>query len=300
MDKNDITRKLTVKDFFRRFPDENHCLEHIMDVRFGLRHTCQACGVVDATFHRLENRKAYCCAHCGDHLYPCAGTIFEKSRTPLQLWFYAIFLFTTTRHGVSGMELHRALGVTRKTGYRMGMQIRKLMSKADFQGMLGGIGRQIEIDEAYIGGRSTGGKRGRGASGKTVVIAIKERGGYIRAQAIENASTKSLREVFDRNVARETVVSTDEWAGYNLVTPAGHWHGTVKHGEKEYANTDEMGFRHHVNGVENFWKLFKASIRSTHIQISKEYADRYLGEFTFRANHVEMQNAMFDVLIAAV
>ena len=97
-----------------------------------------------------------------------------------------------------------------------------------------------------------------------------------------------------------TIVSTDEWIGYNLVTPSGHWHGTVKHGHDEYATTDEIGIRHHVNGVESFWRLFKKSIASTHIQISKKYADRYLKEFTFRQNYREMQNAMFDVLIAAL
>ena len=299
MEKSHITRKLSVRDFFKRFPDEDSCLEHVMDVRFGLRHDCRACGVVGATFHRLQNRKAYCCAHCGDHLYPCAGTIFEKSRTPLQVWFYAIFLFTTTRHGVSGMELHRTLGVTRKCAYRIGMQIRQLMAKADYQGLLGGIGQQVELDEAYVGGRRPG-KRGRGAAGKTVVMGMKERNGYIRAEVIPNASGKHLEEVFNRNIARETIISTDEWVGYNLVTPAGHWHGTVKHGEKVYVVKDEIGVLHHTNGLENFWKLFKASIRGTHVQISKTYADRYLGEFTFRQNHREMGNAMFDLLIAAV
>jgi transposase-like protein len=99
------------------------------------------------------NRKAYACAHCGDNLYPCAGTIFEKSRTPLQVWFYAIFLFISTRHGVSGMELHRQLGVTRKTGYRMGQQIRELMDKADVKTLLSG---HVELDEAYVGGRRAG------------------------------------------------------------------------------------------------------------------------------------------------
>ena len=148
MNKNDLTRKMTVREFFKRFPDDAACLEHIMSVRYGHRHTCSKCGVVDATFHRLENRKAYACAHCGDNLYPCAGTIFEKSTTPLTVWFYAIFLFVSTRHGVSGMELHRQLGVTRKTGYRMGMQIRKLMTNADYQGLLGGVDQQIELDEA--------------------------------------------------------------------------------------------------------------------------------------------------------
>jgi hypothetical protein len=146
------------------------------------------CGVVSATFHRLENRKAYCCAHCGGHVYPCACTIFEKSRTSLQNWFYAIYLFTTTRHGVSGMELHRVLGVTRKCGYRMGMQIRDLMQKADVKGLLGSATRPVEMDEAYVGGREQGGKRGRGTSNKSVVFGIKERGGYKQRTGADDAS----------------------------------------------------------------------------------------------------------------
>src|ERR1043165_2622044 len=144
MEKNSLTNKLTVREFFKRFPDEETCLEHVMDVRFGLRHTCGKCGVVDATFHRLEKRKAYSCAHCGDHLYPCSGTIFQDSRTPLQLWFYAIYLFIATRHGVSGKELQRQLGVTYKCAHRMGMQIRELMMRADVGGILTG---HVELDE---------------------------------------------------------------------------------------------------------------------------------------------------------
>lgn len=131
------TEKFTVRDFFKRFPDDDCCLEHVMEVRFGTRHVCAACGK-DATFHRISGRKAYACAHCGAHLYPCAGTIFEDSRTPLQVWFYAIFLFVTTRHGVSGKELQRQLGVTYKTAWRMGQQIRKLMDSADGFAMLQG------------------------------------------------------------------------------------------------------------------------------------------------------------------
>lgn len=300
MEKNHLTRKLSVRDFFKRFPNEETCLEHVMDVRFGLRHDCRMCGVVNATFHRLESRKAYCCAHCGGHVYPCAGTIFEKSTTPLQVWFYAIFLFVTTRHGVSGMELHRTLGVTRKTGYRIGMQIRQLMDKADLKDLIGGSLKHIEMDEAYVGGREHGGKRGRGTSNKTVVFGIKERGGRIRAAVVPDASMASLRKVVLENVKPGSIVSTDEHRGYNLLVRDGYIHGTVNHSEHEYAKTDDMGNVHHVNSVESFWRLFKASIRGTHVQISKKYAERYVNEFCFRQNYREMGNAMFDVLVAAV
>ncbi|MDB5734498.1 MAG: family transposase [Alphaproteobacteria bacterium] len=299
MDKKHHTRKMNVREFFKRFPDDAACLEHIMSVRYGHRHTCGKCGVVDATFHRLENRKAYACSHCGDNLYPCAGTIFEKSRTPLTVWFYAIFLFVSTRHGVSGMELHRQLGVTRKTGYRMGMQIRQLMTKADYQGLLGGMDEaQVEIDEAYVGGRRKG-KAGRGAEGKTVVMGMWERNGFLRCKVVPNASQLSLRTEFKANIAPGTVISTDEWRGYSLVIGDGHAHGTVCHGRGEYVNFDDAGYRHDTNSLESFWRLFKASVRGTHVQISKGKAEAYLNEFTFRQNHREMGQSMFDVLLAA-
>src|SRR5665213_1853221 len=78
----------SVREFFARFPNDEACLEHIMTVRYGLRHTCAKCGVVDATFHRLAKRPAYSCASCGAHVYPCAGTVFQDSTTPLTVWFY--------------------------------------------------------------------------------------------------------------------------------------------------------------------------------------------------------------------
>ncbi len=117
-------------EFFARFPSDDACLEHVMEVRYGLRHPCDKCLNL-STFHRLANRPAYSCAHCGHHVYPCAGTIFQDTRTPLQVWFYAIYLFIATRHGVSGKELQRTLGVTYKTAWRIGQQIRKLMETAD-------------------------------------------------------------------------------------------------------------------------------------------------------------------------
>lgn len=125
-----------------------------MEVRYGLRHECRKCGQY-STFHKLANRRAFSCAHCGDHDYSAAGTIFQDSRTPLVLSFYAIYMFVTTRHGVSGKELERTLGVIYKTAWRMGQQIRTLMAKADSFEMLQG---HIEADEAYVGGRRSGGR----------------------------------------------------------------------------------------------------------------------------------------------
>jgi transposase len=282
--------KLTVGEFFARFPDDDACLTHIMEVRYGLRHVCQACGV-EGTFHKLTGRRAFSCASCGDHVYPGAGTIFQDSRTPLRLWFYAIYLFVTTRHGVSGKELERTLGVTYKCAHRMGMQIRKLMGKADSFEILQG---HVEADEAYVGGHRPG-KRGRGAAGKTIVMGLRQRGGRMVAEAIPNVEQDTLRRVTLRNVEPGSTVSTDELYSYGLLEDAGYKHGTVRHGRKEYARGE-----HHTNHVESFWNLFKNSVRSTHIHISSRYMDCYLGEFTFRSNRRAMAGAMFDLLIASV
>jgi transposase-like protein len=291
-----MSTKYTVKQFFAEFGTDDVCLQRIMEVRYGLRHVCDKC-VKLATFHKLENRRAYSCSQCGAHVYPCAGTIFQDSRTSLQSWFYAIYLFINTRHGVSAKELERTLGVTYKTAWRMGQQIRDLMGKADGFEMLKG---HVELDEAYVGGHRPG-KRGRGAAGKTIVMGLKERGGKLTTAVIPDVKKETLRGVVLENVEKGTVVSTDELYSYGLLTGDGYAHGAVKHGQKEWTYFDyRTGETHHTNNVESFWKLFKKSIASTHIHVSSKWMERYLGEFAFRSNHRQMQGAMFDLLIAAL
>lgn len=284
----------SVRDFFKRFPDDEACLNHIMDVRFGMRHVCRKCGI-ESSFHRMSDRRAFACAACGDHVYPTAGTVFADTRTPLQSWFYAIYLFVTTRHGVSGKELQRTLGVTYKTAWRMGMKIRELIGSVDAFDLMQG---HVELDEAYVGGHRAG-KRGRGAAGKTIVMGMKEHGGQMRAEVIPNVKKETLRGVVLRNVEKGAVVSTDELMSYGLLTDDGYKHGRVTHSEKIWraydVNTKQF---HSTNHVESFWKLFKASVRSTHIHVSAKHMDKYLREFTFRSNHRTMVNGMFDLIVA--
>lgn len=292
--------EFSVREFFQRFPDDDACLEHIMQVRFGgTRFDCPKCGTVEATFHKLQKRRTYVCAACGHHLNPTANTILHDTRTPLVSWFYAMYLFCTTRHGVSGKELQRQLGVTYKTAYRIGQQIRDLTSKAQgFDALLAG---HVELDEAYVGGRRSGGKRSRGAPGKTIVMGLAERDGRMKAVVIPDVKKDTLRSVVLDNVEVGSVVSTDELVSYNLLTGDGFEHGVVKHGKKEYAHYDyRSGNTFHVNTVEGFWRLFKASVRSTHVQISGKHMQRYLDEFTFRASNRGRVNGMFDLLVGAL
>ena len=122
----------------------------------------------------------------------------------------------------------------------------------------------------------------------------------MHAEVIPDVKTGTIRQVILKHVAEGTTVSIDELGSYSLLGTTGYKQGRVKHSKMEWARTDDDGVTHHVNHVESFWRLFKNSVRSTHIHVSPKYMDRYLKEFTFRANHREMKNAMFDLLVAAV
>jgi transposase len=288
-----------VREFFARFPDERACLEHIMVVRHGgTKIDCPSCGSVGVQFHKLHERRVYACPECRFQIAPTANTILHDTRTPLVSWFYAMYLFCTTRHGVSGKELQRQLGVTYKTAYRIGMQIRKLTEKADnFDQLLSG---HIEMDEAYVGGRVSGLGGGRGAPNKTIVFGLAERQGRIVTRVVPDVKTVTLRPIVLETVAKGSIVSTDELRSYGLLTNDGYRHGTVSHGKGQYSRYVCKSLTFHVNTVEGFWRLFKASVRSTHVHISGKHMQRYLNEFTFRANHRERVNGMFDLLVGAL
>ena len=151
----------------------------------------------------------------------------ERSRTPLQKWFYAIYLFSTSRHGVAAKELQRQLGVTYKTAWRMAHEIRKHMADTDGEWPLGGT---VEVDETYVGGKRSGGKRGRGAPGKTVVFGMLERDGDIMMKVVPNVRKRTLQPIIKQTVEKGSAVHTGELKSYNGLSKAGYEHETVNHG----------------------------------------------------------------------
>ena len=288
-----MAKTFTIHDFFNRFPDNDTCLEHLMQVKYGDALDCPKCGK-HGKFHRIRKIPAYECAWCGHHVHPMTGTPFERSRTPLTKWFYAMYLFTTSRHGVPAKELARQLGVTYKCAWRMGHEIRKHMADTDGNPPLTG---HVEVDETYVGGKRTGRKdgfTGRGAKGKTIVFGMLERGGDLMTKVVPSASRKSLiPHIFD-NVPAGTRISSDEWPPYKILPHLGYDHKTVEHGSKQWANGDT-----HVNGLEGFWAQLKRSIRGTHIHVSGKHLGKYLGEFEYRYNMRKVPELMFYRLLAS-
>lgn len=279
--------KYTHKNFVEDFPDDAACLARIMELRYGNEPICDKCGK-STHFHPITGRRAFACQWCGHHVYPCAGTVFEKSSTPLTLWFHAMYLMTATRNGVSAKELQRQLGVTYKTAWRMGHEIRKLMGERNkLKEPLSG---HVEIDETYIGGKATGKGRHGALSGdnKTIVMGMIQRGGPFKGQIIPNVKRHTLRPIIRENVEYGSTISTDELSAYNVLPVYGYQHGKVSHRQKQYVNG-----LFHVNNIENFWKHLKGGIRSTHMSVSPKYLQNYIEEFGFRYNHRKEPGTMF-------
>jgi len=284
-------KALTIRQFFKTFPDDDSCLEHVFQCRFGQDYDCPKCEK-STKWHKLQSERAYSCQYCGHHLHPTVGTLFEKSRTPLQLWFYAIYLFTTTRHGVSGKELQRQLGVTYKTAWRMGHEIREHMAEVDDTDMEP-LSGHIEIDETYIGGKNNVRGRPRGDKGKIGVLGIMQRNGEVRTQVILDVKRDTLYPIIEANVEEGATISTDQLYSYRDLPELGFEHGAVKHNAKEW----KRGI-HHTNSIEGYWHILKASIASTHIHVSRKHLDKYLGEFEYRHNTRTNPSQMFPELVS--
>lgn len=285
-----MAKQFTIQEFFKRFSDDDVCLDHLMEVRYGHEIDCPKCSK-HGRFTRIRKQLAYQCAWCGHHIHPMAGTPFERSRTSLQSWFYAMYLFTTTRHGVPAKELQRQLGVTYKTAWRMGHEIRKYMGEVDGDNGLSG---HVEVDETYVGGKRPG-KRGRGAAGKTIVLGMVERGGDLMTKVVPNVRKLTLQPLIEENVKKGTMLSTDELKSYVGIAKKGYIHNSVNHSAEEWANGST-----HVNTMEGFWAHFKNSVLGTHRSISKRHMSKYLGEYEFRFNRRHLGGtSMIDELLVA-
>lgn len=282
-----MPKGFSITDFFRRFPDDDACLDHLMRVRYGKTLECPKCGK-EGRFARLRKLPAYACPWCGHHIHPMQGTPFERTRTPLQKWFYAMYLFTTTRNGVAAKELQRQIGVTYKTAWRIGHEIRKYMGHVDGDPMLGG---HIEADETWVGGVTRG---KRGVTNKKIIFGMVERGGNVRTTPVKSRGRYHIEPEITGNVEPGTTISTDEWRVYANLSDLGFVHGAVNHSDKVWAN----GI-HHTNTIEAFWCWLKRGISGTHVWVSPKHLPKYLGEFEFRFNLRKTPHLMFDHLLLA-
>jgi len=267
--------KYTITHFREEFPNDDTCLDYIFKARFPKKQG----------YSRIVKRKCYTNSK-GHQIYPLKGTIFEGSTTPLHLWFYAMYLFSQSKNGVSGKELQRQLGVTYKCAWRMGHKIRSLMKQG---GMLSGV---VEIDESYIGGKSQ--RPGRGTKKQAIFGAV-ERNGRARVFSIPNVNSYTLTKAVRDTVKEWDTVVSDDYISYKWLKRS-YNHYRIDHSEGYYSYK-EYGFRVHTNQIEGLWSHIKRSIKGTHIYVSKIYLQSYLDCLVFQYNHRKSTRPLLHVLL---
>jgi transposase-like protein len=273
------------------FTDADKAREYLEAQRWPNGPVCPHCGSDDvkALKGKAHRPGVYQCNACREQFTVTVGTVFERSKIPLNTWLYATHLLCASKKGISSHQLHRMLGVTYKTAWFMTHRIREAMNDSATSGPLGGSGKVVEADETYFGKSETprvSKQRGdrpyikrKGPLSKRAVVSLVERGGRARTFHVENATKADIRDVLVRNVKRDTVLHTDESKLYTETGKEYAAHETVKHSAGEYVRGDI-----HTNSVEGYFSVFKRGMKGVYQHCGEAHLHRYLAEFDFRYN----------------
>lgn len=295
-------------EFMAEFPDDAACLEWLWRNRHSENGTHAECPKCEEwrEFKRYgtsQQRQSWTCTGCGHHLHPTAGTIFHKSSTSLHLWFYAMYLMTSTRCGISAKQLERELGVTYKTAWRMANLIRTELMSQDVE-PLGGGNEPVEMDETYVGGRRKGwhakpsGKQRTGRPGpseaneKVPVFGMVQRGGKVAAIATNTVKSAELLPHVQMRVLPGSLIYSDEYRIYDALGTMGYSHHRIRHSQRVYVNGDV-----HTNTIEGFWSLVKRGIDGVFHSVSRKHLQGYLNEYAWRYNQRFEPKDRFQLLL---
>jgi transposase-like protein len=286
--------QMTEGEFEDRFPmgDDETPKAYLKARRWPEGVKCPRCG--NPAVYELKSRKWHwqCekCATDGYRFSVIAGTIFENTNKPLRQWFKVVHLMTTSKKGISALQIQRQMGFgSYETAHSMCHKIRAAMIEP--QEKLGGI---VEVDETYVGGKDTNRhwnkKKGR-FDRKAAVIGAVQRKGNVVARVLRSVDGPSVLNFIDEAVSEKvSLLATDSWPGYRNLRDD-YAHGAVDHQKHQYV----VGAVH-TNTIEGFWSIFKRGVVGTFHKVSAKYLPLYVAEFQFRYNN--RQNS--DIFGAAI
>lgn len=271
----------TYRQFVRDFPDDEACARYLEGLRWPGGFVCPVCKRAGEHPWR-QSRSRLVCPACRHQTSVTAGTILDRTRTPLTTWFEAAWHVTTAKNGLSAKTLERTLGIRYRVAWAMLQRFRVAMVRADREPLSG----EVEVDETFLGGprpEKSGGKRGRGTTRSLVVIAVeilRPRGfGRVRMRHVRDASSASLVGFISKVVRPGSSVLTDGWRGYCALADHGYAHTR----DVQYTSLDLA----HVSmpGVHRVASLLKRWVLGTHQgSVTPDHLQSYLEEFTFRFN----------------
>ncbi|ERP97896.1 hypothetical protein Q669_22095 [Labrenzia sp. C1B10] len=274
------------------YHDADKAREHLEAIHWPDGPTCPHCGNFDQKrIKKLQGKSTrpgvFKCNECRKPFSVTVGTVFERSKIPLNKWVLATHLMAASKKGMSAHQLHRMLGVTYKTAWFMAHRIREAMAPSPKdKGPLGGEGKTVEADTTYVGGKeynkhnSKRNPKNLGGLGKQIVHVLVERGGRAKSDHIASVSGKTLRPILVKQVDRKSALMTDTGGGYHRVGKEFARHEMVDHGAKEYVRGDAYS-----NTAEGYFAILKRGIIGVYHHVSEAHLKRYLAEFDFRYNY---------------
>lgn len=249
---------------------------------------CPHCGTIDqATLMTGKSHRAglYNCNSCRKPFTVTVGTLYERSKIPLNKWLAATHLMMASKKGMSALQVGRMLGFSKKTAWFVCHRIRESLRNTP-KSPLGGTGKVVEADESFVGGKAKN-RAYREPAPKKAIFSLVERGGDVRTFHVQDVSGKSLKPIVNENVDHASALMTDEAPVYKKIGKEFASHGSVNHSANEYGRA----YFWHTNTVENYFSILKRGIVGTFHHVSEAHLHRYCGEFDFRYNNRKISDA---------
>jgi ribosomal protein L37AE/L43A len=280
--------------FDELYGTEPKCRAAVIAWRWPDGFECPACG--GASHSEIGTRGLFQCRACRRQTSPTAGTIFAATKVPLRTWFRAMDHLTQSKQGISSIELARRLGVTQTTAWTIKHKLAQVMMERDVDKRLHG---RVELDDAYLGGERSGGKRGRGSPGKTPFVAAVEttedgRPVRLKLRRVTSFCGRAVSGFARRSLHPDCQVVSDGLACFAAVAEAGCRHEVIKTGSGAAA-ARTPAFKWVNTALGNI----KAAITGTYRSISQKHVPRYLAEFEYRFNRRYDLAAMLSRLTKA-
>jgi transposase-like protein len=300
MSKNQIQFQIGVSlpEFISKFGTEDQCLIHLEQVKWPFGFKCDSCSSDSFGTYQSGSRKIYQCKSCRKNHRITAGTLFHRTKIPLQKWFLAIREISQSKNSLSALELHRHIDVNYKTAWLMKQKIMQMMYESDLNYKLKG---RIEIDDAYLGGKLKNGKRGRGSENKSPFIAAVETNKnnnpvFIRLSPVENFTRDSVKKWALQNIELGCDTVSDGLPAFTVLKEISNHKVLVT--SKAKKEDVEKTFK----WVNTILSNIKTSIAGTFHSLKFErYGVRYLADLQFRLNRrFDLRKMFFGLIKKAI
>lgn len=280
---------MSLFEFHQRFPTHKECAEHLFNLRWPDGFICPRCNSKQYSFH--TTRFLYQCKNCKYQTSLTTNSVMHKTKTPLMVWFWAIFLVACDKRGHSALSISGELKISYWVAWTLLQKIRRAMREQDIRYKLQGI---VELDDAYFGGKTEGEKRGRGTTKSKVLVAVstdkkKKHAGFAKMKVVKQLDKDTVNKFVKENVEPGSKIQTDDLDIYDALTSLG-----MKHEEYPIVSGEKP-----LPWVHTIISNAKAFCLGTYHRFGRKHLQSYLDEFCFRFNRRFWEDQLFDRLLSA-